>query len=135
MSIPFVIKYRVHWCGPCKEFDDTKRETIIRSDGCVLVRRYDHHGPNGHYRIVERGTGLLPVDEVADLYKNIQDLIKRRTECLILINDASAEVIIEELGLKISVDGGLSDGEITCDSLLEECIRSMKLDWHSVGKK
>ena len=60
MENEFTIKYRFHWCGPCLKDDDTKTETIINSDGTVTARNYDHHGANGHYRLVERASGFVP---------------------------------------------------------------------------
>ena len=95
MGKAFTIRYRVHWCGPCLEYDDTKTETIIHSDGTVTARNYDHHGANGHYRIIERAAGFLPKEEAERLYHDLLDLVHHHDEQTASKVDADAEAVIE----------------------------------------
>ena len=78
MNSDFEIKYKFHWCGPCEEFGDTKEETIIRSDGSVLVKSFDHHGPNGHFRLTDRARGSAEPEDVCRLY---EELVFYRPSC------------------------------------------------------
>lgn len=131
MKQAFTIKYRFHWCGPCEQYGDTKTETIINSDGSILARRYDHHGQNGHYRVSERASCAISADDAARLYEALFDLITHR-EFVAFANDAIEEVILEEPGMKISVDGGLTCGETTASALIGRMMRPLNLQWESV---
>lgn len=61
---PFSITYRSHWCGSCRKYEDTKEEATIADDGKVTIRRYDHHGTKGSYRVIERATAHVSPDDV-----------------------------------------------------------------------
>ena len=131
MENEFTIKYRFYWCGPCLRYDDTKRETIINSDGTVLVRNYDHHGANGHYRLVERARGFVPKEDVEHLYQELLNLVLHHDKKIAWISDAMAEAIIEAPGIKISIDSGISNGEESCGGLIEYLLNKLDLNWES----
>ena len=132
MENAFTIKYRFHWCGPCLEYDDTKTETIINSDGTVIARQYDHHGANGHYRIVERASGSIPKKDAEGLYQELLNLVLHHDEEIAWISDAMAEAIIEAPGIKISIDAGISNGEKNCGCLIDKVLDKIELKWESV---
>ena len=132
MGKDFKIRYRVHWCGPCLEYDDTKTETIIHSDGTVTARNYDHHGANGHYRIIERAAGFLPKEEAERLYQELLNLVQYHDEQIAAMPDAVAEAIIEAPGIKISIDAGISNGEVYCGGMIDDVLNSIELKWKSV---
>ncbi len=131
MKKGFTIKYRSHWCGPCEQYGDTKAETVIKSDGAILARRYDHHGQNGHYRVIARASGSISADDAARLYEDLFELITHR-EFVASACDVIEEIILEEAGMKISVDGGLTIGETTAGALVEGILRPLNLRWESV---
>ena len=133
MGKAFTIRYRVHWCGPCLEYDDTKTETIIHSDGTVTARNYDHHGANGHYRIIERAAGFLPKEDAKRLYQELLNLVQYHDEQIAAMPDAVAEAIIETPGIKISMDAGICTGEVSCGSLIAELLDKTELQWKSVS--
>ena len=130
MENEFTIKYWFYWCGPCLKYDDTKSETIINSDGTELVRNYDHHGANGHYRIIERATGSLPKKEAERLYQRLLDLVQHHNGKAEMC-DAIAEAIIEAPGIKITIDSGIYNGEVHCGGLIKEALNSIDLNWES----
>lgn len=132
MENEFTIKYRFHWCGPCLQYDDTKTETIINSDGTVTVRNYDHHGANGHYRLVERASGFVPKEDAERLYQELLNLVQYHDEQIAAMPDAVAEAIIETPGIKISIDAGISNGEVCCGSMIDEVLNSIEMKWESV---
>lgn len=132
MENEFTIKYRFHWCGPCMQYEDTKTETIINSDGTVLARNYDHHGANGHYRIVERASGFVSKEDAERLYRGLMDLVQNHDEQIFSISDAIAEAVIETPGIKITIDAGISKGEKCCGSLIDEVLDKIELKWESV---
>ena len=132
MENEFTIKYRFHWCGPCLKDDDTKTETIINSDGTVTARNYDHHGANGHYRLVERASGFVPKEDAERLYQDLMDLVHHHDEQIASMADADAEAVIEAPGIKISMDAGICNGEVCCGSLIDELLDKIELQWESV---
>ena len=132
MENEFTIKYRFHWCGPCLKDDDTKTETIINSDGTVTARNYDHHGANGHYRLVERASGFVPKEDAKRLYQDLLNLVQYHDEQIAAIPDAVAEAIIEAPGIKISIDAGISNGEVYCGGMIDKVLNSIELKWESV---
>lgn len=131
MENEFTIRYRIHWCGPCLEYDDTKTETIIHSDGTVTARNYDHHGPNGHYRIVERGSGSLSKEDAERLFQELLNLVQYHDEKIAPMSDAVAEAVIEAQGIKISIDAGVTNGEVCCGGLIDEVLNSIEMKWES----
>ena len=132
MENEFTIKYRFHWCGPCLKDDDTKTETIINSDGTVTARNYDHHGANGHYRLVERASGFVSKEDAKRLYQDLLNLVQYHDEQIAAITDAVAEAIIEAPGIKISIDAGISNGEVYCGGMIDDVLNSIELKWESV---
>lgn len=132
MKNEFTIKYRFHWCGSCLRYDDTKSETVIYSDGTVLARNYDHHGTNGHYRIVERAKGFLPKEEAERLFQDLMNLVYHHDRQINTVTDAITEVEIETPGMKISLAAGISDGQKSCESLIIDLLADIVLSWESV---
>ena len=132
MENEFTIKYRFHWCGPCLKDDDTKTETIINSDGTVTARNYDHHGANGHYRLVERASGFVSKEDAKRLYQDLLNLVQYHDEQIAAIPDAVAEAIIEAPGIKIAIDAGISNGEVYCGGMIDDVLNSIELKWESV---
>ena len=132
MENEFTIKYRFHWCGPCLKDDDTKTETIINSDGTVTARNYDHHGANGHYRLVERASGFVPKEDAKRLYQDLLNLVQYHDEQIAAIPDAVAEAIIEAPGIKIAIDAGISNGEVYCGGMIDKVLNSIEMKWKSV---
>ena len=110
----FSIKYRVHHCMP----EETKQETVIDHRGTVRVRSYDRHGPDGHFRLSGRAEGSAPPEDAGDLYRQIMDLLHHH-ENILRIEDTDSEIILEEPGIRISLDAGLSDGTVTGAELVE----------------
>ena len=129
MSPVFTIKYRFHWCGPCEQYEDTKEETIIQSDGKIVVREYDHHGPNGHYRIVNRTEGSADIDTIQKLYHDLLELISCRVGIPQMIMDAEAEIVLNEPGLTISADASITDGKSDGSGLIDEFMKHIDLKW------
>lgn len=132
MENEFTIKYRFHWCGPCLKDDDTKTETIINSDGTVTARNYDHHGANGHYRLVERASGFVSKEDAKRLYQDLLNLVQYHDEQIAAIPDAVAEAIIEAPGIKIAIDAGISNGEVYCGGMIDKVLNSIEMKWESV---
>ena len=132
MENEFTIKYRFHWCGPCLKDDDTKTETIINSDGTVTARNYDHHGANGHYRLVERASGFVSKEDAKRLYQDLLNLVQYHDEQIAAITDAVAEAIIEAPGIKIAIDAGISNGEVYCGGMIDKVLNSIEMKWESV---
>ena len=132
MKQEFLIRYCFHWCGPCEKNGDTKTETVIRSDGSILARRYDHHGQNGHYRVIERAAGSCQVEEAARLYRDLSELIHHR-ERISPSCDVLAAVILEAPGVAIRADAGVSDGKHSCGEVIDSFLHSISLQWESVS--
>ena len=132
MNGQFTIKYRFHWCGPCEQFEDTKEETIINSDGKITVRHFDHHGVNGHYRLVRRAEGIAETDIVKKLYADLFKVLEHRKEYSSKAVDADAEIALAEPGLKISADAFLTDGKTDCSRLIDEFMSHIDLQWKAV---
>ena len=132
MENEFTIKYRFHWCGPCMQYEDTKTETIIRSDGTVMARNDDHHGANGHYRVIERAEGSLPREDAEHLYQELMDLVQHHDEQIYSIEDAIAEAVIKAPGIKITIDAGVSNGNNYCGGMIDEMLNRIDLKWVSV---
>ena len=128
MNSDFEIKYRFHWCGPCEKFGDTKEETIIRSDGSVLAKNFDHHGPNGHFRLTDRAIGSVKPEDVCCLYEELLK-IAQSGDLELYLDDTEAEIIITKPGLKISIDSGMTNDEQSCRSLIESFIEDIHLEW------
>ncbi len=126
MQETFTIKYRFHWCGPCVQYEDTKDETVIDSDGRFIVRHYDHHGPNGHFRLIRRTTGSADPKEIEKLYEALLNIIHVHNGCA-ASTDVDAEVILAEPGLKISADAFLTDEDSNLSSLIEEFMKDLNL--------
>lgn len=131
MNIQFSIKYRYHYISVSNELDDTKEETIIHSDGKIIARRYDHHGPSGHYRIIEKAAAHADPEEIKQLFSDLMDIIHSHNDYSPMIMDADAEIVLEEAGLKISADAFLSKGEKSCDMLLSTFLKQVPLTWQS----
>lgn len=123
----FIIKYRFHWCGSCEQYGDTKEETIIRSDGKIIVRKYDHLGPAGHYRIVNRAEGSADIDIIQNLYHDLLEVISNHTGLPPKLMDADAEIVLEESGLKISADAAMTDGKNDCLKLMDKFVKHTDL--------
>ncbi len=131
MNNRFSIKYKFHYYSILNRSDDTKEETIIQSDGKIVARRYDHHGPNGHYRIIEKAAAHADPEEIQQLFSDLMDIIHTHDEFQPLIMDADAEIVLEEAGLKISADAFLSKDEKSCDMLLSTFLKQVPLTWQS----
>lgn len=129
---PFAITYRFHWCGPCLQYEDTKEETTITSDGSVVAKRYDHHGAKGRFRVVERATAYIPSEDVEKLYKQLMDLIRNHEGVDSIIDDAEHEIVLSEDGLKIAIDGGLHDGEKYAEGIVSEFLAPIAFEWENV---
>ena len=110
----FRIRYRV-------QPDETKQETVIDQDGTVLIRNYERSGPEGHFRLSERAEGSAAAEDAEDLYRQIMDLLHRH-ENILRCDNADREIILEEPGIRISLDAGLSDGTVTGAELVEAFI-------------
>ncbi|MBO7677239.1 MAG: hypothetical protein J6S49_06975 [Erysipelotrichaceae bacterium] len=128
----YTIRYRCHWYGPCEPLGDTKEETIIRSDGLISARRYDHHGPHGHYQLIKKASGSIAKEEADRLYEKLMKLVSRHDGVVTFTDDTDTEVIIEEAGLKISIDGGFVYQNEYAGSTVEEVLKSVKLNWQAV---
>ncbi len=131
MKQEFTIKYRLHWCGPCERDGDTRTETVIHSDGRILVRRYDHHGKNGCYRMIERAAGSCSVEDAARLYRELSGLIQHR-EQISPSCDVVKEVFLETPGVTIKADEGVSDGRYSCGEVIDSFLASTSLHWELV---
>ena len=128
----YTIRYRCHWCDPCEPLGDTKEETIIRSDGLISARRYDHHGTNGHYQLIEKASGSITKEEADRLYEKLMKLVSRHDGVVMFTDDTDTEVIIEEASLKISIDSGLAYQDEYAGSIVEKALESVKLNWQAV---
>ena len=131
MNSDFEIKYKFHWCGPCEEFGDTKEETIIRSDGSVLVKSFDHHGPNGHFRLTDRARGSAEPENIYRLYEELLKIAQSGYP-IVYIDDTAAEIIISKPGVKISIDSGMTYDKQSCGSLIESFTEDIHLEWETV---
>ncbi len=123
----FMIRYRIRRFDQGGQYEDTKEETVIRSDGNIVCRRYDHHGENGHYRLVSRGTGNADPDHIRKLYEELLALAGCFEKHLPESRDIDAEVILTEDGLKISADAFLSDGKTDFSRLVNAFLDQVKL--------
>ena len=132
MKQEFTIRYCSHWCGPCEKNGDTKTETVIRSNGSILAHRYDHHGRNGCYRVIERAAGSCQVEEAARLYRELSELIHHR-EQIVPPCDVLATVILEAPGVAIRADAGVSDGKHSCGEVIDSFLHSISLHWEPVS--
>lgn len=129
----FKIIYKYHWRRPCAEYEDKKEETTFHSDGHIEKRRFDHHGPNGHYRLVEKEQGKANQNDVKDLYDKLMNLVINHDGIESLCN-IDAEVLLIEDGVKISVDAGLYKGNISASSIVEEFIQRIQFECKEVKK-
>lgn len=91
---------------------------MIHSDGKIVVREFDHHGPDGHYRIISRAEGTADIETVQELYDEVLKLIYRRKKPF--PKGLDAEIVLEEPGLKISVDASITDGKNNGITLMNE---------------
>lgn len=124
----FVIKYRIHHLEKNEKYQDTKSETVIESDGRVTVRHWDHHGPNGHYQIIERAAGYVDSNSVKNLYDKLLNIVVMNDGVVPLL-DVDIEILIESKGMKISLDGSLSANNTTCSSIIDNFLQSLELSW------
>ncbi len=131
----FTIRYRIHWCGPCQESEDTKAETVIKSDGRVSIRKYAPHEPDGHFRIIDRGNGFLSEDAVQKLYLNLQHIIQNHLDWRMPVDDMEVQIILEEPGIITTIDAGLTDGIDTCESIIEEALKTVDFNWIASKKE
>lgn len=131
MKQEFTIKHRLHWCGPCERYGDTRTETVIHADGRILARRYDHHGKNGHCRVIKRAAGSCPVEDAARLYRTLSELIHHR-EQVSPSCDVLEEVVLETPGVTIKADAGVSDGRHSCGEVIGSFLASISLHWELV---
>ena len=131
MNSDFEIKYKFHWCGPCEEFGDTKEETIIRSDGSVFVRNFDHHGPNGRFRLIKRASGSVEPGNVCRLYEELLKIAQSGYP-IVYIDDTAAEITITKPGVKILIDSGMTHDEQSCGNLIESFMKDIQLEWETI---
>lgn len=132
MRMPFAITYRSHWCGPCLQFEDTKEETTIKSDGSIVARRFDHHGAKGRFRVVERAAAHVSPEDAEMLYAQLMDIIRSHEGVSLIIDDATHEIVLDEPGLKITVDGGLFSDEKYAEGIVTGFLGSVELEWEPV---
>ena len=132
MNAPFAITYRFHWCGPCLQYEDTKEETTINSDGTVVAKRFDHHGAKGRFRVIEKATAQVSPEDVEKLYTQLMDLIRNHEGIGAFICDAMQEIVISETGLKITIDAGIYDGEKCADEIVKSFIATIDFEWEAV---
>ena len=111
-----------------EKYQDTKSETVIESDGRVTVRHWDHHGPNGHYQIIERAAGYVDSNSVKNLYDKLLNIVVMNDGVVPLL-DVDIEILIESKGMKISLDGSLSANNTTCSSIIDNFLKSLELSW------
>ncbi|WP_155831003.1 hypothetical protein [Butyrivibrio sp. MB2005] len=128
MDIPFAVTYKCRWFGPCEYGDGKKEEIAISFTGNIRAKRYDHNGPNNRWRLIERATGTVPVDDAKQLYRELNDLFKARKYVDGMLNDAEEVIIIDEPGVKLSLDGNLTDGLNYCHKLIEEFMDKVELN-------
>lgn len=134
MHRPFKITYRFHWCGPCPPDEDTKQETCIDSEGNILVRTYDHHGCSVHYRIIGRAVTSVSSEEAEKLYQKLWNIVQNNTGNDAL-TDAAAEVILEEPGIRLSADAGLSYDHSALYTILDDFMKGRELHRQAMKKK
>ena len=114
----FRIRYRVHHRVPAAPLEETKQETVIDHHGTVIVRNHDRSGPDGHFRLSGRTESSVSAEDAENLYRQIMDLLHHH-ESIMLSDDTDCEIILEEPGIRISLDAGLSDGTVTGAKLFE----------------
>ena len=134
MNEPFTITLKVHHDCPDEPSENTREETILHSDGRVLVRQYDHHGPDGHYRLVRRAVGHTEAETVPELRSALLQLICQSAEFHPADTPDDAEVLLTQPGLKLSADGRLFDGTRTCASLIQDVLENLSLEWNPVTR-
>lgn len=125
----FKIIYKTHWRKASEQYEDTKEEITIHSDGCVLIRRFDHHGPNGHYRIVEKGKGQAEPSDVKGLYTKLMNLVSDHDGMEETLCDADSELLLIEDGIKISIHTGLYKGKIRSTFFIKEFIKNIQFEF------
>ena len=131
-KMPFAITYRWHWCGPCTQYEDTKEETTIKSDGSVVAKRFDHHGAKGRFRVVERASAHVSPESAEKLYDQLMDLLKDHDGITFTIDDATHEIILTEPGIKITVESGLLRGELSSEEIIQSFLAPIELEWEPV---
>lgn len=129
---PFAITYRFHWCGPCLQYEDTKEETTINADGAIVARRFDHHRAKGRFRVIERATAHISPEDAERLYSQLMDLIRDHEGASPIIDDATHEIVLDEPGLKVTLDGGLFDGEKYAEEIITSFLEPVSLEWEPV---
>ena len=134
MNTPFAITYRFHWCGPCLQYEDTKEETTIKSDGSVVAKRFDHHGAKGRFRVIEKATAQISPEEAEELYAQLMDLVHKREGIGSAICDATEEIVLGEMGLKVTIDGGMSDGERYAGEMVKKLLSQIAFEWEPVAR-
>jgi len=131
-NTPFAITYRFHWCGPCLQYEDTKEETTIKSDGSVVAKRFDHHGAKGRFRVIEHASAYVSREDVEKLYAQLMGLIQKHEGVASIVDDAEHEIVLSEDGIKIIVDGGLFDGEKYAEGIVTEFLAPIVFEWENV---
>lgn len=129
---PFTITYRWHWCGPCLQYEDTKEETTIHSDGRITARRYDHHGAKGRFRVVERATAHVAPEDAEKLRSQLMDLIRNHEGVDCIVDDATHEIVMDEPGIRTTIEGGLFCGERFAASIVQGFLTPIELEWEPV---
>lgn len=131
--MPFAITYRSHWCGPCLQYEDTKEETTIYSDGKVVTKRFDHHGAKGRFRVIERSVAYASPEDVENIYAQLMDIVQNHEGIELIVDDTAREIVLAEPGLKISIDGGLFNGERYAESIVAGFLATVDFEWESVS--
>lgn len=130
-KMPFAITYRWRWCGPCAQYEDTKEETTITSDGRVEAKRLDRHGAKGRFRVVERASARVSPEAAERLYDQLMDLV-RNHDGIAFTLDATQEIVLTEPGLKITIESGLLRGQLSTEEILRSFLASIELEWEPV---
>lgn len=132
-NVKHVIRYKLHWCGPCEKYGDTKEETAIYPDGFIVGRRFDHHGPNGRFRLIEKGTGTASVEETENLDEQLMDIVRHHEGAVMLVDDTESKISIEGRGIRITIDGGLTDDkQQIARELVDVFLSHVEITWESV---
>ena len=58
-------------------------------------------------------------------------MVHHHDEQIVSIVDADAEAVIEAQGIKISIDAGVTNGEVCCGGLIDEVLNSIEMKWES----
>lgn len=135
MDKPFAITYKYRRFGPCGYGDGKKEEIVITADGKIQAKRYDHNGANNRWRIIERASGIVSVDDVEQLYIKLNDMFNTRKNVDFMIDDAEEVIVIEEPGVQISFDANLNDGENNGGDIVRTFFEKIMLNWEEIKHK